>query len=44
MILFLSEKTVRAHRGHLMNKLGLHNAAALTRYALQRGIIYLDDE
>jgi len=43
MMLFISEKTVRAHRGHLMNKLGLHNAAVLTRYALQRGIIYLDE-
>ena len=43
MMLFISEKTVRAHRSHLMNKLGLHNSAALTRYALQRGIIYLDE-
>ena len=42
MMLFISEKTVRAHRGHLMDKLGLHNPAALTRYALQKGIVSLD--
>jgi DNA-binding NarL/FixJ family response regulator len=42
MMLFISEKTVRAHRGHLMDKLDLHNPAALTLYALQKGIITLD--
>jgi DNA-binding NarL/FixJ family response regulator len=42
MMLFISEKTVRAHRGHVMDKLDLHNPAALTLYALQKGIITLD--
>ena len=42
IMLFISEKTVRAHRGHLMDKLDLHNPAALTLYALQKGIITLD--
>ncbi len=41
-MLFISEKTVRAHRGHLMDKLGLHTPAALTRYALQKGITSFD--
>ncbi len=43
MILSISEKTVRAHRRHLMDKLGLHGPAALIRYALQRGIVSLDE-
>lgn len=43
MILSISEKTVRAHRRHLMDKLGVHGPAALTRYALQRGIVSLDE-
>lgn len=43
IILSISEKTVRAHRGHLMDKLELHNSAALTRYALQKGIVSLDE-
>jgi DNA-binding NarL/FixJ family response regulator len=42
MMLFISEKTVRAHRGHIMDKLDLHNPAALTLYALQKGIITID--
>jgi two-component system response regulator NreC len=42
IMLFISQKTVRTHRSHLMNKLGLHNPAALTRYALQKGIISID--
>lgn len=42
VLLSISEKTVRAHRVHLMDKLRLHNPAALTRYALQRGIVSLD--
>lgn len=42
IILSISKKTVRAHRSHLMDKLGLHNPAALTRYALQKGIISIE--
>ena len=33
--LYISEKTARAHRSNLMNKLELHNIAALTIYALR---------
>jgi len=42
-ILSISEKTVRAHRGHLKDKLGLYNAAALTRYAIQKGIVSIEE-
>jgi len=37
--LFLSAKTVEKHRAKLMAKLGLRNAAALTAYAIQKGLI-----
>jgi DNA-binding NarL/FixJ family response regulator len=33
--LFLSVKTVEKHRGNLMTKLDLHNAAALTSFAIE---------
>jgi DNA-binding NarL/FixJ family response regulator len=32
-------KTVEKHREHLMNKLGIHDTAGLTRYAIGAGII-----
>ena len=32
-------KTVEKHRGHLMQKLGIHDTAGLTRYAISEGII-----
>ncbi|HXC35088.1 MAG TPA: LuxR C-terminal-related transcriptional regulator, partial [Candidatus Acidoferrales bacterium] len=32
-------KTVEKHREHLMQKLDIHNTAALTRYAIGTGII-----
>jgi DNA-binding NarL/FixJ family response regulator len=35
----LSPKTVDAHRTNLMRKLDLHDAQALTRFALRRGMI-----
>ncbi len=35
-------KTVEAHRAHLMDKLGLHSIAELTRYALRKGMIDQD--
>lgn len=41
-ILRINQKTVRAHRSHLMDKLGLHNSASLTRYAIQKGIVAID--
>lgn len=36
--LFLSVKTVEKHRSNLMKKLGLHNASALTAYAIENGV------
>lgn len=39
--LCISEKTARAHRLHLMEKLDLHDIASLTLYALRRGVISL---
>ncbi len=40
--LFISIKTVDAHRGNLLRKLGLRNNADLTRYAIREGLISLD--
>lgn len=37
--LHVTVKTVEAHRAHLMDKLGLHTIADLTRYALRKGMI-----
>jgi DNA-binding NarL/FixJ family response regulator len=38
-VLSISTKTVEKHRSSLMNKLDMHNAAALAAYAVQRGLI-----
>ncbi len=37
--LFLSAKTVEKHRAKLMAKLGMRNAAALTAYAIHKGLV-----
>jgi DNA-binding NarL/FixJ family response regulator len=37
--LFLSIKTVEKHRQQLMNKLGIHDIAGLTRYAIAHGVV-----
>jgi DNA-binding NarL/FixJ family response regulator len=37
--LHLSVKTVEAHRGELMRRLGIHDVAGLVKYALRHGII-----
>jgi DNA-binding NarL/FixJ family response regulator len=37
--LYISVKTVEKHRANLMKKLDLHSAAALTAYAMERGLI-----
>jgi DNA-binding NarL/FixJ family response regulator len=37
--LHLSVKTVEAHRTAMMKKLGLHNVADLTRWAIRRGLV-----
>lgn len=34
----LSLKTVGTHRGHVMEKLGIHSVAGLTKYAIREGI------
>ena len=37
--LCISVKTVEKHRANLMKKLNLHNASALTAYAMEKGLI-----
>ena len=37
--LCISLKTVEKHRANLMKKLDLHNAAALTAYAIEQGLV-----
>lgn len=37
--LTVSHKTVEKHRSNLMRKLGLHNAPAVTAYAIQNGLV-----
>jgi two-component system response regulator NreC len=41
--LSISPRTVEIHRANMMHKLGLHNQASLIRYALQRGILPLEE-
>lgn len=38
-LLFISVKTVNKHRSNLMQKLDLHNASALTAYAIKKGLV-----
>jgi DNA-binding NarL/FixJ family response regulator len=38
-ILVISERTVDRHRANILEKLGLRDRAALTRYAIRRGLI-----
>lgn len=38
-LMCVSIKTVEKHRSNLMKKLDLHNSAALTAYAIEKGII-----
>jgi DNA-binding NarL/FixJ family response regulator len=42
-ILSISPRTAEAHRSNLMRKLGLRSQGELIRYALQRGIISMND-
>jgi hypothetical protein len=35
----ISIKTVEKHRQQVMEKLGIHQAAGLTRYAFEKGLI-----
>lgn len=41
--LSISARTVEAHRGNLMRKLGLRTQTDLVRYALRRGILPLEE-
>jgi DNA-binding NarL/FixJ family response regulator len=38
-LLFISPKTVEKHRSNLMQKLKLHNVAAVTAYAIEKGLV-----
>jgi DNA-binding NarL/FixJ family response regulator len=38
-LLVISEHTVERHRERILDKLGLHDRVALTRYAIRRGLI-----
>ena len=41
--LLLSIRTVNTHRANLMQKLDIHEKAGLVRYAIQNGIVELND-
>lgn len=41
-VLHISVKTVENHKASLMDKLGVHSTAALTQYAIRKGVISLD--
>lgn len=41
--LFISIKTVQAHRANLMEKLDLHDAVELTKFAIKTGLVSLDE-
>ena len=42
--LYISVKTVETHRAHIMEKLAIHSAAALTKYAIRKGLISLEPQ
>ena len=37
--LSLGPKTIEKHRSNLMKRLGLHSIAALTAYAIEKGLV-----
>ncbi len=37
--LVISKKTVENHRSHILEKLGMRDRVALTRYAIRRGLV-----
>ena len=37
--LFISVKTVQTHRGHILEKLKLHDRTQLVRYAIRKGLV-----
>jgi len=40
--LFISVRTVDAHRNHIMHKLNIHSTAELVKYALKNNLTHLD--
>ncbi|MCG8457734.1 MAG: response regulator transcription factor [Holophagales bacterium] len=42
-ILGISTRTIEFHRYRIMNALGLHSTAELTRYALEHGVVFPED-
>ena len=40
--LFLSVRTIEAHRENIMRKLDIHGTAALTRYAIEKGFVQVN--
>lgn len=40
--LFVSVKTIETHRKNIMDKLGLHSIAELTKYAVREGLTSLE--
>jgi DNA-binding NarL/FixJ family response regulator len=41
--LHVSVKTVETHRQHIMQKIGAHNIASLTKYAIREGLTTLEE-
>jgi DNA-binding NarL/FixJ family response regulator len=41
-MLHISVKTVETHRQHIMQKIGEHNVASLTKYAIREGLTGLE--
>lgn len=39
----ISVKTVETHRLHIMTKVGAHNVASLTKYAIREGLTSLEE-
>ena len=39
----VSVKTIETHRQHIMDKLGIHSVAELTKYAIREGLTSLDN-
>ncbi len=40
-VLNISYKTAESHRNHIMKKLGIHDVVALTRHAIQAGLVQI---
>jgi DNA-binding NarL/FixJ family response regulator len=36
-------KTVESHRAQLMDRLDIHDIAGLVRYAIQAGLVFIDE-